>query len=174
MTTAKPRSADAATTEKKDRRRMNGNGNGARAARTVVVTVASTLLGAAIIGLLVSEINQAGWRGQVEEKISHNASVESDARMALQVAAQHGEEMKLLAAQMENLRGEVSTTRSEMLEALRIATADRFKMGDWEREEEILNLKFASIEEGWETCSTSLIRIEEKLDQYLKERLEKK
>ena len=107
----------------------------------------SSLAGAAVIGGSAALIGLLVWRASVEARLTAHAQGDKDASMALQVLADHGSELALIRQQVENVRGEVTATRTEVLTVLERMTEDRFRGVDWDREKELLDMRFQLIED---------------------------
>ena len=93
----------------------NGNGNGTHSTKNILVVLAST----GILGVFAS--------GMI--------SIANDAKIAIQVAEQHGQELLLL-------RGELISLRTEMLER----TQNRYTSEDAEQHEKYIELALSSLE----------------------------
>lgn len=114
--------------------------------RSILAAILVTLASASILGLGANQFSLANWQGRIDEAVKDSETMEQNVTAALTVLADHGTELQLIRAQIENLRGEVSATRTELLDVVRSAAEDRFRGSDWLREKEILNLKLKAIE----------------------------
>ena len=94
----------------------NGNGNGHTSTKSVLVVLAST----GILGVMAS--------GMI--------SIANDAKIAIQVAEQHGDELLLI-------RGELHALRTEMLER----TANRFTSQDAANHEKFIEARIDHLEQ---------------------------
>jgi hypothetical protein len=131
------------TTANRAQTPVNGHATLAR----VVITVCTTLAGAGVIALCAYLFELAGWRGTVDADLASIESMHSKVDTALVVIADHGTEFAHLRNEVQVLRGELLATRTELLEAVRGGTDDRFTGTDWVREREIIHLRIGSLEE---------------------------
>jgi hypothetical protein len=99
------------------------NGNGGNG--TGVKWLVSTLVGTGIVGLIIAGA----------------MSVAQDARIAISVAEQHGQELLLL-------RGEIISLRQEM----QSRTRDRYTSDDADRDMEYIERRLNDIENDFDKC----------------------
>jgi hypothetical protein len=98
----------------------NGNGNGTPFKNVIIVLVSTGILGVLSSGML---------------------AIANDARIAIRVAEQHGEELLLI-------RGELTSLRVEMLER----TKARYTAIDAERHERYVLQRIEALEKQLERC----------------------
>ena len=98
----------------------NGNGNGATLKNVILVLISTGILGVLSSGML---------------------AIANDAKIAIRVAEQHGEELLLI-------RGELNSLRVEMLER----TKSRYTAIDAERHERYVIQRIEALEKQLERC----------------------
>jgi hypothetical protein len=112
-----------------------------------MATIATTLVAAGIVALIAWAVDIAGWRGGVDAALIQEEQTARNVNTALQVLGDHGSELSLVRHQIENLRGEMSATRTEILGHLDRMSGDRFRGEDWRREHALINMRFQRLEE---------------------------
>ena len=102
----------------------------------------------------------SAWKNGAEIRLAADEKTANQVVTALQVLADHGSELSAIRNDVSQLRGVVEATRNELLDTIRFAAGDRFRLADWEREKELIEMRF-------ETMASRLLDINTKLDQII-------
>ncbi len=135
-----------------------------KSASTIVVSLAL----AGIVGISTSVISLMVWKPSVDAQLAAEQVVAATVQTNNSVLAQHGEEFALLRSQVDSLRGEISATRREVIDAIAMSSNDRFRGQDWEREKATINLRFKRIEDQIENLTSEVgraVRLIERIEE---------
>ena len=126
--------------------------------------VAATVVAAAIVGGFAYIVENESWKGAAATQLNGSELLKADVSTSLAVLGDHGTELQLIRVQIEGVRGQLAATRLELLESIKVASGDRFRSTDWEREEEVLVLKFDTLRQRLKNLESAVAAIQDKLN----------